>query len=350
MAPAPDVPPIDPDPDPGGAKPAAPANDAPLRATVLREIPVDLASGCCTAPLRRAAGGRRGMWDVTLEGSATIFEDPTGIMGVTPPAGTPTFNWSENALPLAFGARATVGYRPTACDRLEGRVGYSGQAEESSRQTARQFGFTPTPGGALALSPAAAATLTNQSELWNAELNWWRQLQCNRMWRIEAGAGARWIRYEEEASATDWQGLASPNPSLRNQATNSLLGAQAVGAFILHCIPRVEVALIAKGIVGSRTRDLQESDASIVTGGPTTDAVLEQTEFGWALEGELAATFRVLPRVGITAAYTILFLPEIARAETTIDFSQTMTGSLQHARATDDALIHAFFLGIRVDI
>ena len=105
-----------------------------------------------------------------------------------------------------------------------------------------------------------------------------------------------------------------------------------------------------KALLGWMNRDMTETDTSIVTGGPTTNGAREETGFSWGFELEVSALWRVMSRIGITASYTLLYLDEVSRVENALDFAQAATGSLQMKDATDSALIHAFFVGVRIDI
>ena len=54
--------------------------------------------------------------------------------------------------------------------------------------------------------------------------------------------------------------------------------------------------------------------------------------------------------VGLTASYTFLYLDEISRAASALDFSQAATGSIQLRNQTESAMVHSLFLGIRLDL
>ncbi len=298
---------------------------------------------CCPDPCCRPRG-----WDVTAEAGFTWFPEHTGIMGLTPPAGTATFNWGESALDTAIGGRLTIGYRWNARDRLEGRGGYSGKATAAGRQLRRQFGFSATPGAATMLSPPASTDISTESSLWNGEVNWWRQLQCRNSWRFEGIAGVRYLQYREIVQASNWTGLAAGS-FLSNTAKNTFIGAQ-LGGSAAWVRRKFEAGVSVKGLLGHMQNDVRERDTAIVTGGATTDSQRETSNFGYGVEAEASILFRLTRRIGLTAAYTMLWLGNVSRAGETLDFSQAMTGSVQAGTNTESVLIHSVWAGVRVDI
>lgn len=307
------------------------------------------AVGAGAAPVaRKTTYRRRTRWDVAAEGGLSFFEDPSGILGEPLPAGVTPFRWGAHVYDGAFGLRFTVGFR-AGLNRWEGRGTYWGSWDDRSRQTG-QFGFRPAPGGALALSPAgASASLSNETRAWSGELNWWRTLDCNDCWHISAGLGARYLRIDDEALARNWVGLA-PNSFLQGEVENRFLGAQLLGDLRMFASPSFEIGMTLKVLLGAMGRDLQERDTSIVTGGATLNAVREESGFAWGLEGEIGVLYRLTPRLGVRAAYTILVLDQVGRAEDTLDLAQAATGSVQLFDRADIAVLHALFVGLRIDL
>ncbi|MDJ0521852.1 MAG: BBP7 family outer membrane beta-barrel protein [Planctomycetota bacterium] len=290
----------------------------------------------------------RTVWDVTAEVGLTLIEDPEGILGEPVPGGVTPFDYGVNSYDPAFAARFTVGYRDGRGTRWEGRFAWLGSADDSSRQTG-QFGFRTQPGGTLLLSPTATTTLSTETEAWSGEINWWRQWSCDPCALIEYGIGARVIAIDDEVTATNWAGLA-PNAFLSAEAQNRFIGAQLMAAYRSQPTGSFSWSASGKVLLGWMNRDLTESDTSIVTGGTTTNGSREETDFTWGFELEVSALWRVMNRIGITASYTLLYLDEVSRVEDVLDFSQAATGSLQMKDASDSALIHAFFVGVRLDI
>jgi hypothetical protein len=296
--------------------------------------------------VRRAPS--RQTWDLTVEAGLSILEDPEGILGEPLPAGLTPFDFGRNSYDPAFGVRITAGYSTGRGTRWEARITYLGSADASSRQTG-QFGFRTTPGAPLLTSPVATTTLANETEIWSGEFNYWRQWKCDPCSEIHWGLGGRFIAIDDEATATNWAGLA-PNAFLSAEADNRFLGAQLMGSWRQRPSPKFSWAASAKLLVGWMNRDLTESDVSIVTGGATTNGSREETDLTWGFELEVSALWRVMSRVGITASYTLLYLNEVSRVEDVLDFAQAATGSLQMKDSGDSALIHAFFVGVRIDI
>ncbi len=298
-----------------------------------------------TAPRRLR---RRSTWSLGIEVGTGWYPEPEGIIGVTPPAGTTLFNWDANDLAAGIGARLTVTRALRGCDRLEFRGSYMGWSDDSS-QTGR-FGFRPTPGGALTLSPVATATLESEVDLWSLEVNWWKPLGGSGRSRFEWGFGARVVSLTDTATAKNWAGLAGAAANLEGEAQNTLWAGQAMGAWRLQPTRSLAFAVIGKALAGALNRDLTEKDTSIVTGGPTSNASTERTDFGWGLEGEVRAVWRPWSRVGITASYTVLFLDDVSRGSEIMDFAQTATGSVQILDTTDSILVHTLYLGVHLDL
>ncbi len=319
---------------------AAYAQDADVRGAVQAPAPG-------TVRIARTPSNR-GLWDITVEGGLSLFEDPDGILGEPLPAGVTPFDFSENSFDAALGVRLTIGYRTGNGTRWEARGSWLGNWDASSRQTG-QFGFRNGAGGPLLLSPTASTTLANESEVWSGELNWWKTCSCDPCSQLDWGLGGRVIGIDDELTATNWAGLA-PDSALASTVENRFLGVQAMVAWKQRPSTSFSWAISGKLLAGWMNRDMVESDTSIVTGGATTNGAREETDFTWGFELEVSALWRVMSRVGITASYTLLYLDEISRVENALDFAQAATGSLQMQDAGDSALIHSFFVGVRIDI
>jgi hypothetical protein len=302
-----------------------------------------------TAPVRLERRGNPLTWSVAVEGGIAITDDPEGILGLPLGGRGRPFDWGENSYGSAFAARVTVTRHIRQCQRLELRGMWTADWKDTTPQEGRNFGFSQNTGGGLILSPQVASTLTNQSNLWSVELNWWRTTPRRGGSRLDYAVGLRVIQFEDKARATDWVGLA-PDAYLEGEATNTLWAAQGAVAWRLGAWKRFELSVGGKGMVGLRNRDLTERDTSIVTGGPTTDARRERTDFGWALEGEITAIFRPVARIGITASYTILFMGDVTHANKMLDLSRAATGSVQIVDSKDDLLVHSLFFGVRIDL
>lgn len=329
--------------EPTAEAPAEPAPAEPAAPEVMLED-VTVAEPTRTRVLRRGTPAR---WYVELELGAGVYPDPEGIIGLDPGAGLMPYRWDLNEFDAGGAIRANVGRYIRPCERLELRGSFQGW-EEDSRQTGR-FGFSPTPGAAPIVSPTSAATLENEVRLWSVEVNWWKTIPGSRRSRFSWGLGGRVIGLTDKASAKDWVGLAA-DAYLEGKARNTLWAGQVMGAWHLRPNDRFELAVIGKGLFGALNRDLSEKDTSIVTGGPTSDAERERTDFGWGLEGEVRATWRPWARVGFTLAYTALFLDDVSRGHEILDFSQAATGSVQINDAKDSVVVHTLYFGVHLDI
>lgn len=338
----------------------ASAEDVPLEeapavgADVVDEVPADpvvvmddigVETVPSTAPrLRR---GKPARWYLEAEIGVGAYPDPEGIMGLDPGPGLTPYSWDLNDFDGGGALRLNVGRYLRRCERLEVRGSFQGWAEDS-RQMGR-FGFSSTPGGGVMVSPTSEATLENKAWLLSLEVNWWKTIPAARTSRFSWGLGARVISLTDEAVAKDWVGLA-PDAYLEGKARNTLWAGQAMGAWHLRPNSRFEFAIIGKALAGAMNRDLSEKDTSIVTGGATTDAEREETDFGWGLEGEIRAMWRPWARVGFTASYTVLFLDEVSRGHEILDFSQAATGSVQIQDVKDSVVIHTLYFGVHFDI
>lgn len=328
-----------------GLAPAAHADDAAgTPAVEIRDVtPVEPAPAAAPR-MRRATPAR---WYFELELGGGVYEDPEGILGLPlGRAGTP-YDWGRNDFEGGGALRFNVGRHLRPCERVELRGSWQGWVEDS-RQAGR-FGFSQTPGGAVIVSPTSEATLENKVWLLSLELNWWKTIPAARNSRFAWGAGARVVSLTDKGIAKDWVGLA-PDAYLEGEARNTLWAGQLMGAWHLRPNNRFEFAVIGKALAGAMNRKLTEKDTSIVTGGVTTDAERERTDFGWGLEGELRAMWRPWARVGITASYTILFLDEVSRGHEILDLSQAATGSVQIRDVKDSVVVHTLYFGVHFDV
>jgi hypothetical protein len=287
-------------------------------------------------------------WYAAVEGGVGTTEDPSGVLGVTPPVGVGHLLWDENDYSAHFGVRVTAGRYLRSCERLEARGFWLHWQADSLHEG--QFAYTQVPGGPLLLSPGVGVTLENKTTIWGGEVTWWRTLRSSGPSRLELGLGGRLLRVQDRAIGRDWVGLTNGVAELEGKADSTLWAAQGAAAWRLGAWKRFEVAVLGKGMVGLLDRDLREHDTSIVTGGTTTDAHRERTQLGWALEGEIQATFRPVRRVGITAAYSLLLIGDVTRANEMLDFSQAATGSLQIRDTKSSLLVHALWFGVRIDV
>jgi len=288
------------------------------------------------------------VWDITAEAGLTLFEDPDGILGEQMGTDSQPFRYGVNTFDPGFAARLTVGYSTGRRTRWEVRAAWLGSVDASSRQTGR-FGFRSAPGAPLLLSPLASTALTSETEVWSGEVNWWKTCSCDPCSQLDWGIGARVIGVDDDASATNWVGLA-PDSFLEAEIDNRFYGAQLMAAWRQRPSSTFSWAASGKVILGWMNRDMSEADTSIVTGGVTTSGAREETGFSWGFELEVSAMWRVMSRIGITASYTLLYLDEVSRVGDSLDFGQAATGSLQWKDNGDTALFHSFFVGVRIDI
>jgi hypothetical protein len=291
------------------------------------------------------AGGRWGAacrrWEIRLEvGAGGLDPTPDGILGEPLPAGAQAFDFGQAERRVTGAARLGARWRPDPLNSGELRGTWYGQWAAQDRQTG-QFAFTNAAG----ISPVATATLKNVTRLGGIELNWWRQLACWREFVLEAGLGARWMRFDEWAEAYDWAGLAADS-FLQGRARNDVYAGQ----FLLGGeaqLGRFTVGLDARVFLGGVRRDVQVRDVSILAAGPH-QAREQRDDFAWG--GELGAwwRWRFSERWSATLAYDFLFLDGVSRAVQGLDFSQAATGAVGARPNQGRVFAHVVFVGLEL--
>ncbi len=333
-APAPDAP-VAPAPAPMDLREALPAPPPPTARPLERTRTWKLEPNC--DPCRPACY----RWTVTLAGTYSLLEDPSGPVGV--PLGVPNqLQWGGNDYDGEFGGFAKFGYAWDNRQQTVLRGRYVGSYSGSSAQTG-VFGSSPGP----VTSPVINATLSSEADLWGVDVMHWRAFQCCCRHRLLWGLGATFQRFDEQAAFAGTGGAAGAAPlavSASSSVENSLYGAQLGAAWLYDVTRCTEFGLRARGLVGAVNRDISVRDTNVLSGG-NHSAQSSQTGFGWGGEVEVSITHYFASRVGLTAGYNLIILGDIVRAHDAMDFTQGGTGVVQARHKTDMLLTHQFFVG-----
>src|SRR5262245_4485707 len=145
-----------------------------------------------------ACGNRYCPWMLTLEGGITSISSPDGILGERLFIPGHQLSWEDVDYPATFGGRGTLSYRYECLSRVELRVTYYGNPDEDNTDS----GFFAARPGALGIGDVSRpvdATFDADAEMWSGELNWWTELMCSGRWRMDAGAGLRYVSFDENA-------------------------------------------------------------------------------------------------------------------------------------------------------
>ena len=336
---------------------APPNTSVPVRTSYGAGAPCDDLCPCfqsrdrCGWPLDRC-GKRRGAWDVTLEGTYNFYSSPDGDLGEPIFGGpSPQINWDGVDYKGQFGGRGTISYRVEPFTRVEARGTYYGKADESGSQ-AGFFAATPGITGSGDVSRPVDAALSSQVEAYGAELNWWTEMACEGHWRVDAGAGARYLHLDETAH-TDFV-TTGPGPFpvangfVDSNVTSEFFGVQGLVAVHGDVTQRVEAYGSFKGMLGNLHTDVSVSDNSIFVGGSHSSSRKDdQIVLGFDLE--LGVKVGITDRIGVTAGYDLLFLDNVQRAEDAMDFTHSNTGAVQAGSSVDQLLIHTLFVGVSIN-
>lgn len=285
-------------------------------------------------------------WTILLEGAFTHIDSPRDSIGEPVPPGTQALDWGAVEYGIvAPGGRLSVSYRYGDRTRLEVRAGYLGLWDESSFQQGA-FGFSPPRGG---VSPPLPAWLESEAELCGGELNhWWTVCRQDRM-HFDLGLGMRYVRFAETATVASLP-LATTGSGayLSSDVSTELLAAQLSAAATWNAARGVELSLLGKCLLGGATRETEVLDCSVLSGG-THRSTTSATEFGWGIEVEGRALFRITQRVGLTVGAAVLYVDGACRAYDAFDFSQAGTGAVQARDDGNGLLAVTFLMGLQVD-
>ncbi|MHC5012064.1 MAG: BBP7 family outer membrane beta-barrel protein [Planctomycetota bacterium] len=369
-------PPEPPPPEPPVAMPDVPPTPAPMpEPTPIIVVPqpppptraqteqvIIEVDECCQArdecgwPLD-TCGVPYGRLDITLEGLYTMFDDPSGVLGV-PPAfvapgpGVPNaFQWGLTDYDEEFGGRVTIRYAVAPVSYIELRGAWYGEFEGTSRQTG-VFGFQPGPAGLGGLSALNTATFDMEADLYTGELNYWTEASCVGNSRFDVGGGVRYVRFEETASAINWALPIVPAAgpaSIVSEADNTFVGIQLGGAWHYDFSPTFEFRIAARGLIGNVNQDTTVTDANVLAGGTHVSRV-DYDEIRLGADVDVGFFLRLSPRFGVTLGYNMFLLDGVARANNAMDFTQSVSGAVQAAIADDQIVNHSLFLGLNINL
>lgn len=370
-----DLPPIPPaypaaDPAPMWPEDEMPAEPPPVEGPVLEEVPAPMPPSApvlvrqpqivptgddCTEPCGQRrddccyavdwCGNRYGCWEVTLEGTASLMNDPQGPLGepIFGP-GAPGYDWDLLDYEFEFGGRGAIRYQARPQTYIELRGAYYGSWDDTSSQPGRRFGFLPTP---PFVSGVSNGVLNSEADLIGFELNYINEITCTGCVRFDYLAGVRWLSFEEEArvdfAPNAGLGLFTPG-FVNSDVENTLVAGQLGGVVHWDVTPRFEVTATIKAILGNLNRDATVTDANIFVGGPH-GSTSEEDEIVFGADLELGFKYRVTPRIAITAGYNMLFLDNVLRANDAMDFTKSVSGAVQARQELDQLIVHTVFVG-----
>jgi hypothetical protein len=295
-------------------------------------------------------GRRYGRVDLTLEATYTGTAAPDGPFGLAVPGAPAQMSWDALDYGFNFAGRGTLRYWVRPQHALELRGSYLGSWDDSAR-SAGTFGFRPGPGGLGGQIAPNSARLHADAKLYSGELNYWMELACRGCTRFDLLLGARWLQFNENASATDWAAPILPGagpPFVRSEVENRFLGGQIGGAIRRDVGERFTLSFVLKGLVGGIRRKADVSDANVFAGG-THSASSTDSELVLGMEAELGFRWRLSSRMAITGGYTLTALDNVLRAHDAMDFTQSTSGAVQARQQTDQLIAHTFFVGLNLN-
>ncbi len=302
----------------------------------------------CGWPLD-TCGNRMGCIDLTLEGMATWISSPDGPLGELVAGNTDPLEWNHVDYPVAWGGRGTLSWRVEPETRIELRGTYWGNPNDKNAESGF-FGATPGSSGLGDLSQPVDATMKSEAQLWGLEFNGWGEVLCRHAFRLDVGAGFRYVSFDERAHV-DFVGTGpgpfpvAPGAFVDSKVTNNFYGGQ-VGV-VAHddfsdCL---EGYAGLKILFGQVSRDIKVTDDSIFAGGPHSSR-LKDDEFVLGADFELGFKWHMTPRISLTGGYELFLLDGVQRANDALDFSHSTTGAVQARQSTDQVLAHSLFLGV----
>jgi hypothetical protein len=322
------------------ALPAAPLVAAPADTKTAEDPPPPAAKAEAEEQKRRLR--------VTVEGLVAFWEGLDGPFG-EPTGQADQMVWNILGGTESPGVRLGALYEIDDLDLVEARWTWFTGIEQEGRQTG-VFGFSPGDGGPSGVSAPNTATFRRESEVHSAEASWWRHLPQVEGLHTSLLLGARIIRHDEQASATDWENDfgAGSDPFVSSDVQNTFLGGQ-VGIALSHRVGRrFEFMGSLKGLFGAVMRDISVADQAFFAGGLHTGSI-EETDFALGADLDVGLRYWVSQRVAITLGYNLLLLDGVVRANGAMDFSQGATGAVQPIVTEDELVLHSGLLGIIID-
>jgi hypothetical protein len=338
--------------------PPPPAAEAPvfqrsIVAPATREVDCDppcaqRRDDCCF-PLDWC-GKRYGRWEIDLQATFGLMNDPQGPLGEPIFAGgAPGYDWGAIDHDWEFGARGALRYAVAGQRWLEARGGYYGKWNGTSNQVGRRFGFLPQ---APFVSGVSNAVLTTEAELMGAELNFISEFACTGCIRFDFVFGGRWLDFKDTARASfaPNAGVGLFGPGFVNSvAENTLLAGQAGVVAHWDVSDRFELNAGIKAILGNLNRKATVTDQNIFVGGPHR-AVSEEDDIVFGTDIEVGFKWRWTTWLAFTAGYNMLFVDDVLRGNTAMDFTKSTSGAVQARQELDQLIVHSVFAGFNINL
>ncbi len=347
--------PGEPAPPPGGfTRRAGTAWDSsPVRNGDCSPVCAQRRDECCW-PLD-CNGRRYGRFDLRAELALAAINDPEEVLGepIFGPLAASQFDWDALEYGLELGFRLSAAYAVAPQKRLAARFQWFGPMDDGSAQSGGRFAFEPGPDGTGGVSDPVDGVLDLETRLWTGELNYVSEFSCSGCWRWDLLAGLRVLSLEDDARV-DF----SPNAGIDDftgpafivsETENLFVGVQIGVAAAWDVSPSFVLTGSLKGLAGNVSREARVSDQSIFVGGPHASGS-EEDEFVLGAEAELGLLWRVTPRLGVTATYTLLLLDGVLRGYDAMDFTHSTSGAVQARQRTDQLVAHSLFLGLELNL
>ena len=285
---------------------------------------------------------------VAIEGLIAFWDGLDGTFG-EPTGQADQMVWDVLGSTEAPGVRLGALYEIDNLNSVEARWTWFTGIEREGRQTG-VFGYTPGDGNPSGISASNTATFRSESDVMSLEASWWRFLPQVEKVHANFLLGVRFIRHDEQASATDWENDfgAGSDPFVASDVLNTFLGGQVGIAVFYRAGKRVEFVGILKGLFGAMMRDITVMDQAFFSGGLHTGS-LEETDFVFGVDLDLGLRVWVSQRVAVTLGYNLLLLDGVVRAHGAMGFSQSATGAVQPIVTKDELVLHSVLLGVIVD-
>jgi hypothetical protein len=295
-------------------------------------------------------GNRLGRFDVTLLGMVSFVGSPDGILGEDLFVAGNHLDWNDVDYAGEFGGRIGMSYRVLPQSRVEAVGTYYGSPDDTNVQRG-QFAARPGVTGLGDISRIVDATFTSEAEAFTLELNFWSEVSCSDRWRIDAGIGARYVSFDEQANVGFVTDAQNPGPFpiangfVNSDVQNRFYGGQLALAAHYDANSCWTFNSSLKVMLGSLDRELVVTDDSIFAGGTHVSSEGDD-EFVLGVNFELSAMWRLAEHVSLRAGYDLFVLDNVQRAEDGMDFSNSNSGAVQATQDPDQLVIHSLFFGV----
>lgn len=308
-----------------------------------------------TLPLTPAAPARRTRLrrrvEVTVEAALGLLESPEGPLGGLDTLLPNEMRW--DGLSYAAEPRFRLGLRVPAgaCDLIQVRGGWFGAVHDEG-QVDGSFAFYPGAGGNGGISQPNQALFTSELDIYGGDAVYWHQLRGSAGARFYVVGGARWLRFDDLARASQWAqpfpGFVSPPLAEAHVRSDWFGGVLGLG-YERNLSSRLELRTSGTVLLGNMARDITVRDSSFFAPGSHESS---RSESGFALGGafEIGLRASLSSSLAVTLGYELLYMQELTRASAAMDFGHSDTGAVQPRDAPSDTIAHFFFLGLGFEL